>query len=206
MNNLSLPIPGQWAERANCTTNPDLMFPGHDETGIRDAKNVCRRCPVQMACLMGALRLKDYEYGIRGALRPNERKAVAKLVGDRHSDMQAVAAAVDQVKHPSSVGRTLQDAFDERVKPRADGHWEWTGQRTLPWRSGTYAPKRTSFILHRGRQPKGLVRRTPDCRFQDCVNPLHLEDEAERLLRVGAAREARELEQLARQARKASAA
>jgi len=199
MNNLSLPIPGQWAERANCTTNPDLMFPGHDETGIRDAKNVCRRCPVRMACLMDALRLGDTEYGIRGGLRPNERRAVAKLVGDRRSDVRAVTAAVDQVQHPRSVGRTLQDAFDEKTRIRADGHWEWTGKQTFSWRSETYAPKRTAFVLHRGREPKGIVRRTPDCRFQKCVNPLHLEDNAERELRVVLAREERA-------ARKASAA
>lgn len=100
MNNLSLPIPGQWVERANCTTNPDLMFPGHDETGIREAKDVCRRCPVRMACLMDALRLGDTEYGIRGGLRPNERRAVAKLVGDRHNDVRAVSIALEQVLHP----------------------------------------------------------------------------------------------------------
>lgn len=195
-----LPIPGRWVERANCTGDPDRMFPGHDETGIREAKNVCRRCPVRMACLMDALRLGDTEYGIRGGLRPNERRAVAKLVGDRRSDVRAVAAAVDQVQHPRSVGRTLQDAFDEKTRIRADGHWEWTGKQTFSWRSETYAPKRTSFVLHRGREPKGIVRRTPDCRFQKCVNPLHLEDNTERELRVAAAQEARELRRLARKA------
>jgi hypothetical protein len=195
-----LPAPKQWSKLAACAGDPERMFPENIEPRIRDAKAVCADCPVVMACLQDALRTGDNDYGIRGGLKPGERRAVAKLVGDRRDDEQAVAAAVEQVLHPVTATRTLREVFEEQTERTADGHLKWTGSTTFTWRGHSYAPKRTSFFLHRGREPRGIVRRTPACPVVECVHPMHLEDNVDRHRRIENDRRAKELAKLRRAA------
>ncbi|MFJ6066534.1 WhiB family transcriptional regulator [Streptomyces tendae] len=189
-----LPAPKQWSKHAACAADPERMFPDNFEPAIRDAKTVCVDCPVRMACLQDALRTGDNDWGIRGELKPGERRAVAKLLDGEYSDPDRVAAAVQQVLHPSiAVGRPLREVFLEHTEQTPDGHLRWTGYSTFNWRGKVYAPKRTSFFLHRGREANGNVRRVPTCPLIECVHPMHLEDGTERERRVAAAREAKEL-------------
>ena len=73
---------GQWINQAACRADgihPDEMFPDNNETGIAHAKQICRPCPVQVDCVLNALRTGDNEHGIRGGLRPHERRNLAKV-------------------------------------------------------------------------------------------------------------------------------
>ncbi|MCM1943184.1 WhiB family transcriptional regulator [Streptomyces sp. G3] len=195
-----LPAPKQWSKHAACASDPERMFPDNVEPRIRDAKAVCASCPVRMACLQDALRTGDNEYGIRGELKPGERRAVAKLLDGDYSNADRVAAAVHQVLHPASAVRPLREVFFKHTEQTPDGHLKWTGYSTFNWGGKVYAPKRTSFFLHRGREANGNVRRTPACPLIECVHPMHLEDGTEREQRVAAAREAKELLRQAKQA------
>lgn len=192
-----LPAPKQWSKHAICAADPERMFPDNLEPSIRAAKQVCTGCPVRMACLQDALTTGDNEYGIRGGLKPSERRAVAGLLDGQYDDPERVAAAVHRVQHP---GRSLRETFLAGTEETKDGHLKWTGLSTFTWRGDTYAPKRTSFFLHRGRKPKGIVRRAPHCPVVECVHPMHLEDGTEREQRIAAAREAKELLRQAKQA------
>lgn len=197
-----LPAPKQWSKHAACASDPERMFPENIEHRIRDAKAVCAGCPVRMACLQDALRTGDNDYGIRGELKPGERRAVAQLLDGQYDDADRVADAVQKVLHPGRDARPLREVFFAHTEQTPDGHLRWTGYSTFNWGGKVYAPKRTSFFLHRGREATSNVRRIPTCLLVECVHPMHLEDGAERERRVAAAREAKEL---LRQAKRAAA-
>ncbi|MFJ8146609.1 WhiB family transcriptional regulator [Streptomyces sp. NPDC096048] len=199
-----LPAPKQWSKHAACAGDPERMFPDNHEPRIRDAKQVCHGCPVRMACLQDALRTDDNDWGIRGALRPSERRKVAELLDGRYDNPDQVAAAVQQVLHPGDA-RPLREVFFGHTEETPDGHLKWTGHSTFSWKGKVYAPKRTSFFLHRGREANGNVRRTPSCPLIECVHPMHLEDGAERERRVVAAREAKALIRQAKQPKQSAA-
>jgi hypothetical protein len=173
-----------WRAGAECRAagvDPDEMFPDNNEHDIQHAKSICAPCPVWMACLQHALRTGDNDHGIRGGLKPGERRAVGKLVRDQHDDQDVVTAAVIQVLHPATATRTLREVWEEHTYPIAGGHLGWRGGLTFSYQGRTYAPKRTSLLLARGHDPKGIVRRT--CPVVECVHPLHLEDNADRVRR-----------------------
>ena len=167
-----------WLEHAVCKDYPDAMHPDNNEAGIAYAKTICGRCPVQMACLQDALRIGDNEHGIRGGLRPNERRAVAKrLTEEQYGDPDAIANAVQHVLHPS-LERTLQQIWEEHTYPLPDGHIGWRGNRTPRYQDGNRTPGWVSFVLDRGREPDGPVRRT--CEVEGCAHPRHVADNQER--------------------------
>jgi WhiB family redox-sensing transcriptional regulator len=67
-----------WPESAVCRqADPELFFPigstGAAAAGIRQAKAVCARCPVQQPCLAYAL-ITRQEFGIWGGCDENERR------------------------------------------------------------------------------------------------------------------------------------
>lgn len=65
-----------WPERAACKdADPDLFYPDRgDMNAIKQAKRICRRCPVQAECLADALaRPAGDDYGICGGLSQRER-------------------------------------------------------------------------------------------------------------------------------------
>ncbi|MEV6180148.1 WhiB family transcriptional regulator [Streptomyces sp. NPDC052015] len=173
--------PPSWLARVACRGLNDLMFPDNHAPGIADAKAVCAGCPVSRECLIDAIRTGDNEHGIRGGLRPDERRKVRQLAGDRYSDATVLAAAVMQVLHPATATRTLREVWEELTYPLPGGHLGWRGSVTFSYQGHSYAPKKTAFQLHRGRDPEGIVRRT--CPVVECVNALHLEDNRERLRR-----------------------
>jgi WhiB family transcriptional regulator, redox-sensing transcriptional regulator len=72
---------GDWVEQAHCGgVNPDLFFPERGAS-TRDAKAVCRVCPVREECLDYALAANE-RFGIWGGLSERERRA-AKRRRDR---------------------------------------------------------------------------------------------------------------------------
>jgi hypothetical protein len=167
---------GQWIKQAACRTpgvDPDEMFPDNSETGIAHAKAICRPCPVQVDCVLDAIRTGDNEHGIRGGLKPSERRARADELVRRHG------AAVQPPATPKArPARTFQTLWDERSTPIGDGHTGWQGATPVALDRRYYTPQQIAFRVGRGRAPSGIVRRT--CDRDGCVLPGHLMDQAER--------------------------
>jgi WhiB family transcriptional regulator, redox-sensing transcriptional regulator len=66
-----------WSSRALCAdTDPGIFFPPKDEEA-EDAKRVCRACPVQLECLVHALRT-DERHGVWGGLDCSQRRALRR--------------------------------------------------------------------------------------------------------------------------------
>ncbi|HUS25810.1 MAG TPA: WhiB family transcriptional regulator [Nevskiaceae bacterium] len=73
---------GDWHTKAKCTeVDPDTMHPGNNTHGIREAKKVCRGCPVTLQCGQWALGLKGdqwEEFGVWGGMSERERRRIRK--------------------------------------------------------------------------------------------------------------------------------
>lgn len=160
---------GQWVHRAACLGRRDEMFPDNSEAGIAHAKTICRPCPVWRECLADALRTGDNEHGIRGGLKPGERRDLARKL--------ALDSGQPAVEEPSAV-QTLQTLWDENTAAAGDGHLAWTGSNPVYLNNRVHTPKRVAFRVDRGREPIGSVRAS--CRFEGCVLPAHLTDQRER--------------------------
>lgn len=64
-----------WAERALCAqTDPEAFFPERGGS-TKEAKAVCRRCPVTQPCLEAALASGE-RFGVYGGLSERERRAL----------------------------------------------------------------------------------------------------------------------------------
>ena len=59
-------------------TDPELWFPELDSLWrVREAKNICEKCPVKKECLEYAL-VNGFKEGIWGGLSPTERNRLSK--------------------------------------------------------------------------------------------------------------------------------
>jgi WhiB family redox-sensing transcriptional regulator len=66
-----------WQDRALCAqTDPEAFFPEKGGS-TRDAKRVCRRCPVRAECLEYALET-DQRFGIWGGMSERERRRIKR--------------------------------------------------------------------------------------------------------------------------------
>lgn len=169
-----------WLKQAACRApgiHPDEMFPDNNEQGIAHAKNICRRCPVQTECVLDALNIGDYNHGIRGGLRPNERRNLARQMARRDKSV----AEPDPKPRPE---RTFQSLWAERTQLLDNGHMVWTASEPVAFNGRYFTPRKVGFRVDRGRAPVGIVRRT--CDADGCVLPAHLMDQAERKARRGA--------------------
>lgn len=157
-----------WLAAAACNADPEAMFPDNNEAGIDKAKRVCGTCPVWRECLAEALRTGDNEHGIRGGLKPVERRALAKKLARR----------AGKPPEPEPVPeRTLQSLWEERTQ--ADGeHLLWAAGTPVSFGGRNLTPQRIGFRLGRGREPVGTVRKT--CDRDGCVLPAHLGDQRDR--------------------------
>lgn len=165
---------GQWVHRSACIGHEDEMFPDSLEREIANAKAICAQCPVWEACLDDALRTGDNEHGIRGGLKPAERRNLATL--------RATQPAVRiQPPRPRKVREvrpaTLAEAFTRRAQRTPDGHVLWYGANHLQYGGKRYTALQAAFTLGHGREPEGLVRRT--CRTE-CFRWDHLADQVVR--------------------------
>jgi hypothetical protein len=164
---------GQWLKQAACLGLADEMFPDNNEQGIAHAKDICRPCPVQKECVLDALKIGDYKYGIRGGLRPNERRNLARQMGRRKP-----AEPVTEPDPQPRAKRTFQSLWNQRAQPLPEGHVEWTGSTPVALNGHYYTPTQIAFRVDRKQPPVGIVRRT--CGVDGCVLPAHLMDQAER--------------------------
>ncbi len=66
-----------WQDEANCLgVDPDLFFPERGAS-TREAKEVCRGCPVRLDCLEYAL-VNGEKFGIWGGLSERERRRLRR--------------------------------------------------------------------------------------------------------------------------------
>jgi WhiB family redox-sensing transcriptional regulator len=78
-----------WRQHAACRReDPDLFFPigtsGPSLMQEEQAKTVCRRCPVQEACLEWAMET-DQTIGVWGGTSETERRALKRRIRARRS-------------------------------------------------------------------------------------------------------------------------
>lgn len=93
LNIWALPHPPAWHEDAACTSiGGDEWFPNKGES-TRDAKGICRTCPVITQCLNWALD-HDERFGVWGGLSERERRKLKPT--RRHT-----TASDDDVRHTS---------------------------------------------------------------------------------------------------------
>lgn len=168
--------PHDWSEHAACRADgvdPDAMFPDNDQRGIAAAKNICRPCPVWRDCLLDALRTGDNQHGIRGGLKPEERRALVRKI--------SAGEAITLTPRKSGKARkarrqprptTLAEAVARRITVK-DGHALWEGGRQLQFDGHQYTSWQAAFIAGHGREPVGMVLRTCD---KPCVLYAHLTD------------------------------
>lgn len=171
---------GQWINQAACRADgihPDEMFPDNSEIGIAHAKTICRPCPVQVDCVLDAIRTGDNEHGIRGGLKPCERRAMADELVRRRRAAGHTVEETEPAPKPRPV-RTFQSVLEERTQPLDGGHMAWTGYRPTVVQGRKYTPWQIAFRVGYGRPPVGLVRRT--CDVDGCVLPAHLMDQEQR--------------------------
>lgn len=163
---------GQWVKQAACIGHADEMFPDNNEHEIEHAKSICRPCPVQVDCVLDALKIGDYNYGIRGGLRPNERRNLARQMARRNKSV------TDPDPSPKRPERTFESLWAERTKRLDNGHTVWDSSVPVQLNGRYYTPMKIGFRIDRGRAPIGVVRRT--CDHNECVLPAHVMDQAER--------------------------
>lgn len=116
-----------------------------------------------------------------------DNKRVAARSGAHHTTVAKVRAELRLPVHQSG-GRksypTLAEAFRARTAPAEGGHLRWTGSISVDGvpvfghEQRLYSAYRIAFTLRTGRQASGQAR--PGCDFPHCVEPRHVEDQAER--------------------------
>jgi len=72
--------PLSWRDAARCRgTHPSLFFPPEEDgEEVRDAKDICSRCPVIHECLEWALDT-DEQFGVWGGTTPRERRRLQRV-------------------------------------------------------------------------------------------------------------------------------
>jgi hypothetical protein len=150
-----------WRQQAACIGHRDDMFPDTNEAEIARAKKICAPCPVRDACLADALRIGDNNWGIRGGLKPCERRALANSGNTQRPPTAPPRPA------------TLADAFLRRTSRTAEGHLVWHGAVHIKFDGARYTALQVAFIIGHGREPEGPVRRT--CNVE-CFRSDHLTD------------------------------
>lgn len=161
----------EWLENAACraeSVDPDQMFPDSNAAGIAIAKRICRPCPVWRDCLLDALHTGDNQWGIRGGLKPEERRAIAK---------QRATNTTTPLPDPRKPGQprpaTLAELFARRTTRTNDGHVLWHGSEHVQFRGRKYTALQAAFAVGHGRDPEGIIRRTCGT---NCYRSDHLTD------------------------------
>jgi Transcription factor WhiB len=173
-----------WRTHAACRADnisPDAMFPDSDKRLIAEARAICAGCPVSRLCLRDAISSGDNQWGIRGGLTPEERRAVQKELNRRHKAAQKdpESAPAETPKPPARKSYTdLRSLFDGNTKRLIHGHLAWTGPSKPSFEGRSYNPKQVAFLLDRGRAPVGRVLTT--CSLSGCVLAAHIADDEER--------------------------
>ncbi len=128
------PLPAdEWRSQALCAqVDTDVFFPDHAGASGRDAKQICRLCPVRLECLQEA-RDRNERFGVWGGLSERERRALKRPLGE-----EKVSRPLSPIPLPERLSHGTRAAYNAGCKCRAccaaDGHY----QRNRHTRRGNY--------------------------------------------------------------------
>lgn len=167
-----------WRDAGACRTEDPALFAPDGTTGkwapiITKAKAVCNRCPVRPDCLAWALDTRE-PHGIYGGHTEDERWDLI-----RRQDRNARRPAKNPRGPKQPQPQTLRELLDRHTESGTGGHLMWTGAKTPTFRQRQYTPYQLAYLVDRGREWDGPIRRM--CDVRGCVQPTHLADERERL-------------------------
>ncbi|MFG2269094.1 WhiB family transcriptional regulator [Streptomyces chartreusis] len=163
----------KWLAKAACRAegvDPDEMFPDNNTKAIDKAKRICRPCPVWRECLLDSIRVGETEFGIRGGLKPEERRQLADSInaGDTVTLPKPKAKKFREARP-----ETLAEAVRRRTVRSSEGHLLWNGAAGLRFQNVRYTALQAAFIVGHSREPVGMVRRTCG---EECYRADHLTD------------------------------
>jgi len=100
-----------WREAAACQdSDPDLFFPdgiaGPALRQVEEAKEICRACPVQAACLAWALE-HGVGFGVWGGTTEAERRAFRQPAQRNHSSAQTTTMPAQVIASAASVASAV---------------------------------------------------------------------------------------------------
>jgi hypothetical protein len=186
---LTTPRATDWRTRGSCSSHgePDIWFAGRSGTDAREqtreAQAICYGCPVIQQC--GQWAIAEHEiFGVWGGMTEDQRRRIFRRRG-------ITVSAGDSTKARTKAkprAATLQAAWKKHTRNQPPGHIVWDGPRVIYFNNREYTPTQVAFVVDRGREPNGAVRRT--CGLKGCVLPAHLADTAERQQRAKAAKAA----------------
>lgn len=109
------PLPAdEWRSQALCAqVDTDVFFPDHAGASGRDAKQICRLCPVQEQCLQFALDTGQ-RHGIWGGLSERERRALKRPLSD-----QKVSRPLTPIPLPERLSHGTRAAYKHGCGCRA---------------------------------------------------------------------------------------
>ena len=103
-----------WRDAALCSS-PGIdpaLFHG-TPAQLREARAICRRCPVGEACLwstMVAEAESGYRFGVWGACLPSQRDLIASVLGHAPAEFQRRLQAASEAHLAAKVGERATDA------------------------------------------------------------------------------------------------
>lgn len=108
-----------WFADANCRgLDPELFFPGRGQD-VKQAKEVCRRCDVQVECLTYALNNGE-KFGVFGGKSEKERRQirsnVAKVRPIKHGTLAGAAAHRRRGELPCALCRQAASRYTAGAK------------------------------------------------------------------------------------------
>lgn len=113
-----LELPGFFRD-AKCRGQDPRIFDGETLRGIRQAKKICKECPIRAACASWAMRTQDY--GVWGRLTPKERKRKAK--GKKVIDITELHLLETDLEKLVSDSPIEQLAIEFKVTTRTIHRW-----------------------------------------------------------------------------------
>lgn len=95
--------------------DPDVFFPDpNDEAGARKALAYCARCPVQAACLAGAVERGEW-YGVWGGVRQGQLQA---LIRQARSTVPVCGRGHEKATHWNWVHGSCRKCAQDRRRDR----------------------------------------------------------------------------------------
>ncbi|MEU0397965.1 WhiB family transcriptional regulator [Streptomyces sp. NPDC006208] len=178
----TLARPDRWRDQAECAkpyVDPEEMFPKMaNALGAREARDICRRCPVAVECLVSIMRIEAGSRSCRsGVFAGTSTQQRQRLYQELQRTGEPLRPAVQRlVARVLARPRTLRSVFEERTLPGPDGHVAWTARRLqVRFQDRSYTAMQMAFILGHGREPQGTIRAA--CGRIGCVAWRHLADE-----------------------------
>lgn len=136
-----VPAPGPWARLGRCrTAPPELFFPERGDD-LRQAKAICRSCPVINECRDYAVPHRDL-LGVWGGLSAKERSALRRAAQSEPS--------ADSAAHPPAAQRSENGALYAVLEQLTahPGRWAKVGHFASPGSAAT-----TASLLRTGDRP-----------------------------------------------------